>query len=104
MTPAHKAALEYLDGKEARLEAMKISDEQIAAKFDISLKTVAKVYRGLPNRVEESERALIRDLKKEQQRLRSIHRARLLPLLAHQFNVRQVDIKAELQKMGVNIA
>lgn len=102
--PAHKAALEYIEGKNARVEAMKISDEQIAKKFDISLKTVVKAYRGIACRVSEEDRTLIRSLKKEQQRLRGVHRTRLLPLLAHQFDVKQVEIKAELQKMGVSIA
>lgn len=82
---------------------MNISDAQIGRKFEVSAMTIGNVCRGFKSQIPEEDQQLIRALKAEQQRLRAIHRERMLPALAYRHNVRQAEIKRELQKLGVNI-
>lgn len=101
--PAHTAALEYIKGRNARLEAVKISDAQIGQKFGYSAPTIGKVWRGIKTEVPDEDRELILALKAEQQRLRNIHRESRLNIVAHRHQVRQSEVKRELQKLGVNV-
>ena len=102
-SPAYEAALEYIEGRNARREAAKISNAKIATKFECSEQTVGNVCRGVKTRVPEEDQKLILALKAEQQRLQRIHSERLLPTLAHRKGVTQADIKLELSKLGVTV-
>jgi hypothetical protein len=99
-----KAAEQFMEGRKALHEIQEISsDRKIGKKLDIHYQTVVRAYSGLPNRLSPEDSRLCVDLKTEQQRLRTVQRESTLPHLAMKYGERQIDIVAELERMGVDV-
>ena len=99
-----QAAEQFVEGRKALRELQGISsDRKIGKKLEIHYQTVVRAYTGLPSRLSAEDLRLCVALKTEQQRLRKLQRESTLPRLAMKYGERQIDIVAELERMGVKV-
>jgi hypothetical protein len=100
-----QAAEEVIQGRQARKEMKYISSNaKIAKKCEVGRSVVERVLLGLPTRLATDEdRGRILALKAEHHRLLTIQRYNALPISAYRHGFTPSQIRAELQRMGVEL-
>jgi hypothetical protein len=100
-----QAAEEVIQGREAR-KGMKYisSNRKIAKKCDIDVTVVKRILDGLPTRfADENTRRTVLTLKAEHQKLVAIQQRNSLAIVAYRRGFTQSQIRAELERMGVEL-
>ena len=99
MSP-YQIAQEWLDARKMRQEARELSNKSLGTKFECSRGDIARISNGMPCRVPEEDRIVIRKCITERDRLKSIASRSTIIGLCRRHNIGRERFIGALIEMG----
>lgn len=97
---AIQAAKLYISGQKMVADARQLSNKNLAAKFERSVRAISKVINHMPCKVPADEQVLIRQCASERDRLKSEASKLTIARLCWRFRVTYKQIETELIALG----